>query len=660
MLIAVLPDLTNCMFQEHNLSSNPRRCITNLKKDQSRRSYAFWKSNLRKPPLSPFDISQNFWKTTTGRPSGPGAEQAFIEAIARPTSLGENGRVSSAFSASVTCAASGQKSEPITLSPRYVCFRSYLASCSHLLCVMTRQPRKPCEWPFDEFMIEAGFKDEFDALVHNVGLEEFISDKCEQYVALTGSFVRRFKFSVGRDTSVLFDLYEKSHRGNGSQPKPILRNWRLKLKGEAPPLGVEIEYKGHAINLRRRGGEDLDAGGAIILEGRQVCGHQLAHRLRDCLEDVSELAAPRCRPATSRKAVDKDPHLLQRWHGIRLRLRRMDGDPELVDGAADEIVRTLPEELSGGEGDREYEGSRLGHLPNEVGAAEVADVGGELVVDEVGQDHHPMRQDLLGGQSDRREVRPNRLFLKHPHSRKYPLSTVPKHIYVFFKTTNSTTHNIYIKYIIHNMCPIEIFCFPCNVPQQWHHEVGNPNFHGTEPGVPRVRPGCSTFPRASVSSSFSLSGMNVPSCAAAIQLREWSLHIMVLLVDQGDCHISHRIARTRKSVGYFVLPHRTSTSLTIPRGQIVSLLASVIVTSMESIPYVNSDWKLFCALLSKTGVSSSYEVRFGSTSTQIRAIDEPHLNRKDDGDFDSPTSQDETPYEKRKEKKQKKRKKREK
>ncbi len=29
-----------------------------------------------------------------------------------------------------------------------------------------------CEWPSDEFMIEAGFKDEFDALVRNVGLEE--------------------------------------------------------------------------------------------------------------------------------------------------------------------------------------------------------------------------------------------------------------------------------------------------------------------------------------------------------------------------------------------------------------------------------------------------------------------------------------------------------
>ena len=60
------------------------------------------------------------------------------------------------------------------------------------------QPRnaqvQPCECPYDEFMIEAGFKDEFDTLVHNVGLEEFICDKCEQYVALIASFVRRFKF----------------------------------------------------------------------------------------------------------------------------------------------------------------------------------------------------------------------------------------------------------------------------------------------------------------------------------------------------------------------------------------------------------------------------------------------------------------------------------
>ena len=47
---------------------------------------------------------------------------------------------------------------------------------------------------------------------------------------------------------------------------------------------------------------------------------------------------------------------------------------------------------------------------------------------------------------------------------------------------------------------------------------------------------------------------------------------------------------------------------------------------LESISYLNSDWNLFCALFSKTGVSSSYEVRFGSVSTKIEASNEPHLN----------------------------------
>ena len=60
-------------------------------------------------------------------------------------------------------------------------------------------------------MIEAGFKDEFDALVRNAGLEEFLSDKCEQYAMLTASFVRRFKFLAGRESSILFDLYDKSY-----------------------------------------------------------------------------------------------------------------------------------------------------------------------------------------------------------------------------------------------------------------------------------------------------------------------------------------------------------------------------------------------------------------------------------------------------------------
>ena len=37
---------------------------------------------------------------------------------------------------------------------------------------------RPCEWPSDEFMVHAGFKDEFDAYLRNADLEDFVSDKC--------------------------------------------------------------------------------------------------------------------------------------------------------------------------------------------------------------------------------------------------------------------------------------------------------------------------------------------------------------------------------------------------------------------------------------------------------------------------------------------------
>ena len=71
---------------------------------------------------------------------------------------------------------------------------------------------RPCEWPSDEFMVHAGFKDEFYAYVQNAGLEDFVSDKCRQYYYLTDSFVRRFEFSSKRNThTVLFDLYDESY-----------------------------------------------------------------------------------------------------------------------------------------------------------------------------------------------------------------------------------------------------------------------------------------------------------------------------------------------------------------------------------------------------------------------------------------------------------------
>ena len=61
-------------------------------------------------------------------------------------------------------------------------------------------------------MVGAGIKDEFDAYVRNADLVGFVSDKCPQYHYLTGSFVRRFKFTSSCNShAVLFDLYDKSY-----------------------------------------------------------------------------------------------------------------------------------------------------------------------------------------------------------------------------------------------------------------------------------------------------------------------------------------------------------------------------------------------------------------------------------------------------------------
>ena len=69
---------------------------------------------------------------------------------------------------------------------------------------------RPHEWPSDEFMVHAGFKDEFDAYVRNADLEDFVSDKFQQYYYLTDSFVWWFEFSSKRNThNVLFDLYDE-------------------------------------------------------------------------------------------------------------------------------------------------------------------------------------------------------------------------------------------------------------------------------------------------------------------------------------------------------------------------------------------------------------------------------------------------------------------
>ena len=71
---------------------------------------------------------------------------------------------------------------------------------------------RACEWPSDDFMVEAGFKEEFDAYVRNAELEDFLQDKCPQYYQLTDSFVRRFKYKCTCNSpSVLFDIYDTSY-----------------------------------------------------------------------------------------------------------------------------------------------------------------------------------------------------------------------------------------------------------------------------------------------------------------------------------------------------------------------------------------------------------------------------------------------------------------
>ena len=53
---------------------------------------------------------------------------------------------------------------------------------------------RACEWPSDDFMVKAGFKEEFGGYVRNAELEDFLQDKCPQYYQLTDSFVRRFQY----------------------------------------------------------------------------------------------------------------------------------------------------------------------------------------------------------------------------------------------------------------------------------------------------------------------------------------------------------------------------------------------------------------------------------------------------------------------------------
>ena len=66
---------------------------------------------------------------------------------------------------------------------------------------------KTCLWPCDDYMVSVGIKEEFEQYVHNADLGPYISDKCNQHLTLTESFVKGFKFHP-RESRVSFKLYE--------------------------------------------------------------------------------------------------------------------------------------------------------------------------------------------------------------------------------------------------------------------------------------------------------------------------------------------------------------------------------------------------------------------------------------------------------------------
>ena len=69
---------------------------------------------------------------------------------------------------------------------------------------------RPCEWPCDEFLREAGIYEDFYYLAENAGLTDFLHGQREQYLLLTNIFVQNFHFHARRSPpSAEFYLYDE-------------------------------------------------------------------------------------------------------------------------------------------------------------------------------------------------------------------------------------------------------------------------------------------------------------------------------------------------------------------------------------------------------------------------------------------------------------------
>src|ERR1044071_7437944 len=69
-------------------------------------------------------------------------------------------------------------------------------------------PAKAMAFPCDDFMENAGIKEEFYALCENVGLTRLVTSRVSQYETLTAIFVNNFRFYSDNDT-MLFRLYDR-------------------------------------------------------------------------------------------------------------------------------------------------------------------------------------------------------------------------------------------------------------------------------------------------------------------------------------------------------------------------------------------------------------------------------------------------------------------
>ena len=56
---------------------------------------------------------------------------------------------------------------------------------------------RPCEWPCDVFLREAGILKDFYYFAENAGLTDFLHDQREQYILLTNIFVQNFISMLG-------------------------------------------------------------------------------------------------------------------------------------------------------------------------------------------------------------------------------------------------------------------------------------------------------------------------------------------------------------------------------------------------------------------------------------------------------------------------------